>query len=46
MTFIGSAKVAKDMKSKVHDDKNPDKASIKKGVTMSAVVLTEVDKKH
>lgn len=46
MTFIGSSKLAKEIKSKVHDDKTPDKASIKKGVSMNAVVLTEIDKKH
>jgi NMD protein affecting ribosome stability and mRNA decay len=46
MTFIGSSKLAKELKAKVHDEKTPDKAAIKKGVSMSAVVLTEVDKKH
>lgn len=46
MTFIGASKLAKELKSKVHDEKTPDKAAIKKGVSMNAVVLTEVDKKH
>jgi len=46
MTFIASSKLAKDIKSKVHDEKTPDKAAIKKGVSMNAVVLTEIDKKY
>ena len=46
MTFIGSSKLAKEIKSKVHDEKIPEKSAIKKGVSMNAVVLTEVDKKH
>lgn len=46
MTFISSSKLAKELKSKVHDEKQPDKASLKKGVNMQAAVLTEVDKKH
>lgn len=46
MTFIGSSKLSKELKAKVHDEKTPDKAAIKKGVSMNAVCLTEVDKKH
>lgn len=46
MTFIGSSKLAKEVKSKVTDEKAPNKADLKKGVNLNAVVLTEVDKKH
>ena len=46
MTFISASKVAKEVKSKVHDEKQTEKDSLKKGVNLNAVVLTEVDKKH
>lgn len=46
MTFAPSSKLAKEIKNKVNEEKNPERASIKKGVSMSAVVVTEVDKKH
>lgn len=46
MTFIGSSKLAKELKSKVNDEKTPNKDAIKKGVSMNAVCLSEVDKKH
>jgi len=45
MTFINSSKVAANV-SKVSDEKNTEKASLKSAVSMSPVVLTEVDKKH
>lgn len=46
MTMIGSSKVAASLSSKVSDDKLAEKASLKAKVGMTAVVLTEVDKKH
>ena len=46
MTFISSSKLAKEIKNKVTDEKVPDRAHIKKGVSMNSVVLTEVDKKY
>jgi len=46
MTFIASSKLAKDLKAKVHDEKTPDKSSLKKGVSMNAATVTEItDKK-
>jgi len=46
MTFPSSSKLGKEVKAKVHDEKTPDKQAIKKGVSMNAVVLTEIDKKY
>ena len=46
LTFHSASKLAKELKSKVHDEKTPDRAAIKKGVSTSAVVVSEVDKKH
>lgn len=46
MTFISSSKLGKEIKSKVSDEKQTEKAAIKQAVNMNAVVLTEVDKKH
>lgn len=45
MTFVSSSKLAKEVKSKVHDDK-ADKGALKAAVNMNATVLTEIDKKH
>lgn len=46
MTFIGSSKLAAGVGSKVNDDKNSEKAALGSKVSMTPVVLTEVDKKH
>jgi hypothetical protein len=46
LTFVSASKLAKEVKSKVSDEKNAEKASLKQPVMMNAVVLTEVDKKH
>lgn len=45
MTFINSSKCAAGL-SKVADEKNSEKAALKSSVSMTPVVLTEVDKKH
>jgi len=46
MTFVSASKLAKEVKSKVQDEKAVEKASLKSAVSMNAVILTEVDKKH
>lgn len=46
MTFIGSSKLAAGVGSKVSDDKNSEKAALGSKVSMTPIVLTEVDKKH
>jgi hypothetical protein len=46
MTFISASKLSKEVKSKVSDDKAVEKAALKQDVSLSAVILTEVDKKH
>jgi len=46
LSFISTSKLSKEVKGKVHDEKAPDRAAIKKGVSMKAVTLTEIDKKH
>ena len=46
MTFVSASKLAKEVKGKVNDEKNTEKESLKKGVNLNAVILTEVDKKH
>lgn len=46
MTFINSSKLASTVSSKVADEKATEKASLKSKVSMTPVVLTEVDKKH
>lgn len=46
LTFVSTSKLAKEIKSKVHDEKQTEKASLKQAVQMNAVVLTEIDKKH
>lgn len=46
MTFINSSKTAAALSSKVSDEKSAEKASLKAKVSMTPVVLTEVDKKH
>lgn len=46
MTFVSTSKIAKDLRNKVSDDRSVEKAALKKDVSLSAVVLTEVDKKH
>jgi Telomeric single stranded DNA binding POT1/CDC13 len=46
MTFVSFSKLAKEVKTKVTDDRSVEKAALKQDVSLSAVVLTEVDKKH
>lgn len=46
VTFISSSKLAKELKSKITDDHAVEKAALKQNVSLNAVVLTEVDKKH
>jgi len=46
MTFINSSKLASSVSSKVADEKSTEKASLKEKVSMTPVVLTEVDRKH
>lgn len=46
MTFVSFSKLAKELKAKVTEDKAAEKAALKSAVSLSAVVLTEVDKKH
>lgn len=46
MTFVSSSKLAKEIKAKVSDDKTVEKAALKQSVSLSAVILSEVDKKH
>lgn len=46
MTFVSTSKLAKEIKAKVTDDRSVEKAALKQDVSLSAVVLTEVDKKH
>jgi hypothetical protein len=45
MTFVSSSKLAKELKTKVHDEK-ADKAALKQDINLNAVILTEIDKKH
>ena len=46
MTMIGCSKVAKEMRGRVTEDRS-DKVQLRAaGQMMSAVVVTEVDKKH
>jgi len=46
VTFVSPSKLAKEVKAKVTDDRAVEKASLKQDVSLNAVVLTEVDKKH
>nr|P29549.1 RecName: Full=Telomere-binding protein subunit alpha; AltName: Full=TEBP alpha; AltName: Full=Telomere-binding protein 56 kDa subunit [Sterkiella nova]1JB7_A Chain A, telomere-binding protein alpha subunit [Sterkiella nova]1KIX_A Chain A, Telomere-Binding Protein alpha Subunit [Sterkiella nova]1OTC_A Chain A, PROTEIN (TELOMERE-BINDING PROTEIN ALPHA SUBUNIT) [Sterkiella nova]2I0Q_A Chain A, Telomere-binding protein alpha subunit [Sterkiella nova]AAA29398.1 telomere-binding protein alpha subu len=46
ITFIQSSKLAKELRAKIQDDHSVEVASLKKNVSLNAVVLTEVDKKH
>jgi len=46
MTFINTSKLAASVSSKVSDDKTSEKAALKSKVSMTPIVLTEVDKKH
>jgi len=46
MTFINTSKLAATVSSKVADDKTSEKAALKSKVSMTPIVLTEVDKKH
>jgi len=46
MTFISSSKLASTLSQKVADEKNSEKAALKSRVSMTPVVLTEVEKKH
>jgi hypothetical protein len=45
MTFVSGSKLAKEVKAKVTDDRQAEKAALKSEVSHNAVVLTEVDKK-
>lgn len=46
MTFVSQSKLSKEIKSKVHDEKQTEKEALKKPVNLNAVILTEIDKKH
>jgi hypothetical protein len=46
VTFIQGSKLVKELKTKVSDDRSLEKAALKQDISLSAVVLTEVDKKH
>jgi Telomeric single stranded DNA binding POT1/CDC13 len=46
VTFVSPSKLAKEIKAKISDDRAVEKASLKQEVSLNAVVLTEVDKKH
>jgi len=46
MSFISSSKLASTVSTKVGDDKNVEKAALKSEVSMTPVILTEVEKKH
>ena len=46
LTFVSSSKLAKEVKAKVADERQTEKDALKQPVSMNAVVLTEIDKKH
>jgi hypothetical protein len=46
MTFIGCSKLATTVAQKVSNERNSEKSTLKQDVSMTPVVLTEVDKKH
>jgi hypothetical protein len=46
LTFINSSKLAATVSQKVSDEKNSEKSALKSKISMTPVVLTEVDKKH
>ena len=46
MTFISSSKLASTLSQKVSDEKNSEKAALKSKVSMTPVVLTDIEKKH
>jgi len=46
MTFINSSKLANTVSQKVANDKSFEKTTLKSKVSMTPVILTEVDKKH
>jgi len=46
VTFVSTSKIAKELKAKITEDRAVEKAALKQDVSLSAVVLTEVDKKH
>jgi hypothetical protein len=46
MTFISSSKLASTLSVKVSDEKNSEKAALKSKVSMTPVVLTDIEKKH
>ena len=46
MTFIQSSKLAHTVETKVSNDKSFEKANLKNKVSMTPIVLSEVDKKH
>ena len=46
MTFISSSKLASTLSTKVSDEKNSEKAALKSKVSMTPVVLTDIEKKH
>lgn len=46
ITFISASKLAKEVRAKVTDDRSVEKAALKQDVSLSAVILTEIDKRH
>lgn len=46
LTFISSSKLASTISAKVQDDRLADKAVLKGKVSLTPVILTEIDKKH
>jgi len=46
MTFISHSKLAKEVRSKVSEDKKEAQAALKESMSMHPVMLSEVDKKH
>jgi hypothetical protein len=46
LTFISSSKLASTISTKVQDDRLADKAVLKGKVSLTPVILTEIDKKH
>lgn len=46
MTFVSFSKLAKDVRSKVTEDKKEAQAALKESMSMHPVMLSEVDKKH
>ena len=45
MSFVGSSRLAKNLTSKVNDDRRDDAAELNKSTLNHAVIVSEVDKK-